>query len=330
MSEKLGVEKLEVERLVVGYPTGSVLGGLGLGPRRRVDVLAGVDLAVHPREIVALVGESGCGKTTLARAILGLTPITSGLIRVNGVAAGGAGDQAWRPIRRQVGLLFQDPLASLNPRMTVAALVTEAFRIHRIAGVDLREEGRRLLGQVGLPERFLDRYPHQLSGGQARRVSMARAMALQPKLVIADEPTAGLDLSVQGEVLNLLVELQATLGISYLLITHNLAIARHIADRVSVMYLGRVVEAGPTAMIYSRPAHPYTRALMSTQGAAGRGPRTVLRGEAPNPRKRPPGCVFSGRCDFAQARCATQAPVERKLDDGRTVSCHYPLILQSH
>ena len=316
-------ESLTVEKLVVGYPTGGLFGRLGRMQGRRVDVLSGVDLAVRSRETVALVGESGCGKTTLARAILGLTPITSGSVRVNGVTANGANDQSWRPIRRQVGLLFQDPLASLNPRMTVAALVTEAFRIHRIAGVDLREEARRLLSQVGLPARFLDRYPHQLSGGQARRVAMARAMALQPKLVIADEPTAGLDLSVQGEVLNLLVELQATLSVSFLLITHNLGVAQHIADRTSVMYLGRVVEAGPTGAVYSRPAHPYTRALMSTLG--GRGPRTVLRGEAPDPGKRPPGCVFSGRCDFAQAQCATQIPAPRTLDDGRTVSCHFPM-----
>jgi peptide/nickel transport system ATP-binding protein len=209
--------------------------------------------------------------------------------------------------------------------MTVAALVTEAFKIHRVAGVDLREEARRLLGQVGLPARFLDRYPHQLSGGQARRVSMARAIALKPKLVIADEPTAGLDLSVQGEVLNLLVELQATLGVSFLLITHNLAIARHIADRISVMYLGRVVESGPTDALYSQPAHPYTRALMSTRGGLGEAARTVLRGEAPNPHKWPLGCVFSGRCDFAQARCASEAPAPRALAGGQTVSCHFPL-----
>jgi oligopeptide/dipeptide ABC transporter ATP-binding protein len=316
---------LTIAGLVVGYRTGGLFGSLGRDGRR-VDVIAGVDLEIHAGETVALVGESGCGKTTLARAILGLTPITSGQVRVNGVVASGPGDLFWRPIRREVGLLFQDPVASLNPRMTVATLVTEAFRIHRVGGVDLREEARRLLGQVGLPARFLDRYPHQLSGGQARRVSMARAMALKPKLVIADEPTAGLDLSVQGEVLNLLVELQATQAVSFLLITHNLAIARHVADRISVMYLGRVVESGPTEALYSQPAHPYTRALMSTRGGIGTAARTVLRGEAPNPRKRPEGCVFSGRCDFAQAQCAHQAPATRTLADGRTVSCHFPLI----
>jgi peptide/nickel transport system ATP-binding protein len=254
-----------------------------------------------------------------------LTPITSGQVRVNGVVASGPGDRSWRPIRRQVGLLFQDPVASLNPRMTVASLVTEAFRIHRVGGVDLREEAQRLLRQVGLPARFLDHYPHQLSGGQARRVSMARAMALKPKLVIADEPTAGLDLSVQGEVLNLLVELRETQAVSFLLITHNLAIARHVADRISVMYLGRVVEAGPTGALYSEPAHPYTRALMSTRGGMETPARTVLRGEAPDPRKRPPGCVFSARCDFAQARCTREAPAARALPNGRTVSCHFPL-----
>jgi peptide/nickel transport system ATP-binding protein len=315
---------LTVASLVVGYPARGLAGLIGRsGPR--VDVIAGVDLEVNPGETVALVGESGCGKTTLARAILGLTPITSGQVRVNGAVASGAGDLSWRPIRRQVGLLFQDPMASLNPRMTVASLVTEAFRIHRVGGIDLREEAQRLLRQVGLAARFLDHYPHQLSGGQARRVSMARAMALKPKLVVADEPTAGLDLSVQGEVLNLLVELRETQGVSFLLITHNLAIARHVADRIFVMYLGSIVEAGPTRVLYSEPAHPYTRALMSTRGGMKTAARTVLRGEAPDPRKRPAGCVFSARCDFAQARCRQESPAPRTLTDGRTVSCHFPL-----
>lgn len=315
---------LTVASLVVSYPARGLARLIGRGGRR-VDVITGVDLEVDPGETVALVGESGCGKTTLARAILGLTPITSGQVRVNGAVASGPGDLSWRPIRRQVGLLFQDPMASLNPRMTVASLVTEAFRIHRVGGVDLREEAQRLLRQVGLPARFLDHYPHQLSGGQARRVSMARAMALKPKLVVADEPTAGLDLSVQGEVLNLLVELRETQGVSFLLITHNLAIARHVADRIFVMYLGSIVEAGPTGVLYSEPAHPYTRALMSTRGGMETAVRTVLRGEAPDPRKRPPGCVFSARCDFAQARCRQESPAARMLTDGRTVSCHFPL-----
>jgi len=221
--------------------------------------------------------------------------------------------------------MFQDPVASLNPRMTVATLVTEAFRIHRVGGVDLRAEAQRLLREVGLPGRFLDHYPHQLSGGQARRVSMARAMALKPKLVIADEPTAGLDLSVQGEVLNLLVELREAHAVSFLVITHNLAIARHVADRIFVMYLGRIVESGPTAALYAEPAHPYTRALMSTRGGIETSARVVLQGEAPNPRKRPLGCVFSGRCDFAQSRCMLEAPAARRLTDGRMVHCHYPL-----
>jgi oligopeptide/dipeptide ABC transporter ATP-binding protein len=318
---------LTIASLVVGYRRRGLLELLGRDSQR-VDVIAGLDLEVQAGETVALVGESGCGKTTLARAILGLTPILEGQVRVNGVVASGSGDLSWRPIRRQVGLLFQDPVASLNPRMTVAALVTEAFRIHRIGGVDVRKEARQLLNQVGLPARFLDRYPHQLSGGQARRVSMARAMALRPKLVIADEPTAGLDLSVQGEVLNLMVELQATLGVSFLLITHNLAIARHVADRVAVMYLGKVVESGATEALYAQPAHPYTRALMSTRGGGGGsgGARVVLRGESPNASKRPLGCVFSGRCDIAQPRCSTEAPPARTLPDGRTVSCHYPLV----
>jgi peptide/nickel transport system ATP-binding protein len=282
-------------------------------------VLAGIDLELAAGKTLGVVGESGSGKTTLARAVVGLAPIARGSVRIDGMKASGWGDGPWRLIRRKVGFMFQDPLASLDPRMTVAQLVTEPFAIHHTRGIDRRREAAQLLDLVGLPARFLDRYPSQLSGGQARRVSVARALALKPKLVIADEPTAGLDLSIQGDVLNLMTDLQAELGLSYLLITHNLPVARHVADRIAVMYLGRVVEQGPTEAIYHRPAHPYTRALI---GARGGGERVVLKGETPGLQPRPTGCEFHTRCPLAEPRCRVEAPALLRIEKSHRVSCH--------
>jgi peptide/nickel transport system ATP-binding protein len=312
---------LEVEDLVVRYKTGGWTGALRRKPD--IEVLAGISLTLESRRTLGVVGESGSGKTTLARAIVGLAPIARGVVRVDGMRASGWGDGPWRFIRREVGFMFQDPLAALDPRMDVATLVTEPFVIHRTQGIDRRREAARLLDLVGLPARFLDRYPYQLSGGQARRVSVARALALKPKLVIADEPTAGLDLSIQGDVLNLMTDLQAELGMSYLLITHNLTVARHIADEIAVMYLGRVVETGPTDAVYRAPAHPYTRALL---GARGGGERIVLEGEPPGLSPRPSGCEFHARCPIAQPRCHSEAPTEQTIAPGRRALCHFPMI----
>ncbi|HUF43844.1 MAG TPA: dipeptide/oligopeptide/nickel ABC transporter ATP-binding protein, partial [Aestuariivirgaceae bacterium] len=236
---------LEVEDVHVRYPAGSRLKAAFTGAPATIEAVAGVSFAIEPGETYALVGESGCGKTTLARAINGLVPASCGSIRFNGAEIVGRSDRALRSTRREVAMVFQDPVGSLSPRLPVRSILAEPFRVHRLGGLNLDREIDRLLDLVGLPAVFAQRYPHQLSGGQARRVGVARALALEPKLVIADEPTAGLDVSVQGEILNLLNELQERLGIAIMIITHNLNVVRHIAHRMAIMYLGRLVEEGP-------------------------------------------------------------------------------------
>jgi len=313
---------LEIDDLVVRYRTGSLFSRLKPGASRHIEVLAGVSLRVPAGKTVGLIGESGSGKTTLGRAVAGLAPISRGTIQVNGWEPRDGSDFSWRPLRREIGLIFQDPMAALDPRMTVTHLVTEPFVVNSMA-IDRRQTAAQLLEQVGLPALFLDRYPHQLSGGQARRVAVARALALQPKLIIADEPTAGLDLSVQGELLNLLTGLQRQLGMSYLMITHNLPIARHVTDSIAIMYLGRIVESGPTEMLFRGPAHPYTRALLSAKTKTASG---ILQGDIPTLTHRPQGCEFHTRCPLATEHCRRQAPQLRVLHDEHAVSCHTPLI----
>ncbi|NDL64737.1 ABC transporter ATP-binding protein [Acerihabitans arboris] len=316
---------LEIQDLVVRYKTGTLLSRLRPGAVSHVDVLAGVSLHVPPGKTLGLIGESGSGKTTLGRAVIGLAPAARGSIQVNGRAPNDASDLSWRAIRRETGLIFQDPMAALDPRMTVEHLVTEPFTVNG-REIKRRQEASRLLDLVGLPSLFLDRYPHQLSGGQARRVAVARALALRPKLIIADEPTAGLDLSVQGELLNLLTSLQHELGMSYLIITHNLAITRHVTDRIAIMYLGRIVETGPTDMVFRLPAHPYTRALLSAKSKHNLPGAGALAGEVPTLSRRPSGCEFHTRCPLATGLCRSAAPVLRPLSGEHQVSCHTPLI----
>ncbi|AHF79012.1 Oligopeptide/dipeptide ABC transporter, ATPase subunit [Sodalis praecaptivus] len=316
---------LEINDLVVRFRTGNLLSRLKPGAVRYVDILAGVSLQVAPGKTLGLIGESGSGKTTLGRAVIGLTPISGGTVQVNGREPRDASDWSWRGIRRDTGLIFQDPMAALDPRMRVEKLVTEPFSVNG-REINRRAEAGRLLTMVGLPAAFIDRYPHQLSGGQARRVAVARALALRPKLIIADEPTAGLDLSVQGELLNLLTALQRELGMSYLIITHNLAITRHVTDDIAIMYLGRIVESGPTAALFRAPAHPYTAALLSAKGSGGEAGKGVLVGEIPTLSHRPAGCEFHTRCPQAQARCRVDAPLLRPLADGQHVACHFPLL----
>lgn len=316
---------LEIQDLVVRYKTGTLSSRLRPGAVRHVDVLAGVSLHVPPGKTLGLIGESGSGKTTLGRAVIGLAPIARGGIQVNGRAPNDASDLSWRAIRRETGLIFQDPMAALDPRMTVEHLVTEPFTVNG-REIKRRLEASRLLDLVGLPSLFLDRYPHQLSGGQARRVAVARALALRPKLIIADEPTAGLDLSVQGELLNLLTSLQRELGMSYLIITHNLAITRHVTDRIAIMYLGRIVETGPTDEVFRLPAHPYTRALLSAKSKHNPPGVGALSGEVPTLSRRPSGCEFHTRCPLATGLCRSVAPVLRPLSGEHQVSCHTPLI----
>lgn len=320
---------LEIKDLVVRYRTGSLFSRLKPGAVRSVDILAGVSLHVAPGKTLGLIGESGSGKTTLGRAVIGLTPISGGMVQVNGREPRDASDWSWRGIRRDTGLIFQDPMAALDPRMRVEKLVTEPFSVNG-REIDRRAEASRLLSMVGLPAAFIDRYPHQLSGGQARRVAVARALALRPKLIIADEPTAGLDLSVQGELLNLLTSLQRELGMSYLMITHNLAITRHVTDDIAIMYLGRIVESGPTATLFRAPAHPYTAALLSAKSSDGAAGKGALTGEIPTLAHRPTGCEFHTRCPRAQDRCRIDAPLLRPMTGGQHVACHFPLLRAAH
>ena len=329
-------------------PTGSLLEVRGLGVRFRVigvaraalrriaephvDAVLDASLTLERGKTLGLVGESGSGKTTLGRAILGLVPVAGGSIRVGGREVSALGNAEWRPLRRELAMMFQDPNGSLSPRKTVRSLLAEPFRIHGMANGGGREalekKLRDLCDMVRLPAELLDRYPHELSGGQARRVGVARALALEPRLVIADEPTAGLDVSVQGEILNLLAELQRAKGLSYLLISHNLPVVRHISDQIAIMYLGRIVEQGACALVFDRPAHPYTDALVKgvpQPDPAKRIEKAPIEGEIPSLRNRPSGCEFHTRCPYVRERCRIEPPAVRSLPDAREIRCHFPL-----
>ena len=320
---------LEVEDVRVRYRVKPALRALLEGGSGAfIDAVAGVSLTIGEGETFGLVGESGSGKTTLARSIMGLLRPREGSIRFRGRELVGIGPRALKAFRREVGAMFQDPVGSLSPRLTVRSLLSEPFRIHGLRERDLSGEVRRLLRMVGLSDEFASRYPHQLSGGQARRIGVARALALGPKLVIADEPTAGLDVSVQGEVLNLLHRLQQELGISILAISHTLTVVRHITDRLGVMYLGRLVEQGPTDAIFEEPRHPYTLALLSANPRPDPdavADRLELQGEVPSLMERPSGCEFHPRCPFVQARCRESLPGIEGPERGHAFRCFYPV-----
>jgi peptide/nickel transport system ATP-binding protein len=297
----------------------------------RLHALEEVTLALPRGGITGLVGESGSGKTTLCRALLGLAPLASGRVTFDGQEVAMHLARGDRAFRRRVQMLLQDAVASLSPRMRLGAALEEPLRIH---GLDLAEGRARLddlLARLGLPRDILGKYPHQVSGGQARRVGVARALVMRPELVVADEPTAGLDVSVQGELLNLLLDLHRDFGLTYLLVSHNLNVVRRVTDRTAVMYLGQVVEEAPTAGLFRRPAHPYTTALLSTNpsiGASRRRGRIVLAGEIPSPLNPPSGCRFHTRCPIAQPRCAAEPPALAEVAPGRAARCHYPFALE--
>jgi peptide/nickel transport system ATP-binding protein/oligopeptide transport system ATP-binding protein len=280
------------------------------------------------------VGESGCGKTTLGRTILRLEKPTFGTVGVGGNDITSLSQSSIRPLRAHMQMIFQDPVSSLSPRKTVAQLLLEPYKIHTIQ-VDMSHRVEELLEMVGLSSEQADKYPHQLSGGQARRVGIARALALNPSLLIADEPTSGLDVSVAAGILNLLKDLRERLGLTYILITHNLNIISFIADRVAVMYLGKLVEVGKTSTLFTEPKHPYTEALMSAVALPDpelrqKRKRIRLEGEIPSPRNPPSGCPFHPRCRYCREDCITVVPSLRGNADGtHLVACHFPAQLEA-
>lgn len=302
----------------------SVLQRLLPGPVPHLTILSGVSLSIGSGEMLGLVGESGSGKSTLARVMMGLSPITDGSLAFEGRPLRSRGD--FTTMRRSTALMFQDAVASLSPRRKVGLQLLEPFQINGIPLPDGANTAAVMLERVGLPPALAQRYPHELSGGQARRVSVARALALRPKLVIADEPTAGLDVSVQAEILNLMTGLRRDFGLSFLIITHNLAVVRHVTDRVAVLYLGRMAEWGPTRDVFARPLHPYTQSLIAAEPQADPRKRRAdlaLKGEIPSVLARPSGCEFHTRCPLARPRCASEAPEPRQLAPGRMVRCHF-------
>lgn len=286
-----------------------------------------VSFTVHPGETLGLVGESGCGKSTVGRLILNLIPATSGKVRFEGRDILSLPAAQMREVRKDLQIIFQDPHASLNPRMTVEDIILEPLYAQGSRKTpELQNYAAELLEMVGLPARFRRRHPHQFSGGQRQRIGIARAIAPRPKLVICDEAVSALDVSVQAQVINLMQDLKDEMGMSYLFIGHDLAVVRHIADRIAVMYLGRIVETAPRDALFERPMHPYTQALMAAIPVSHprlRRQRNQVRGELPSPLAPPKGCHFHPRCPHARNICRSEAPALRSMDDQHQVSCHF-------
>lgn len=314
---------LEVSRLKKQF---EIRGGLMARIRDRVHAVDDVSFGIGVGETLGLVGESGCGKTTVARVILRLVDPTAGRIRLFGTDITHLSRRNLRPHRRRVQVVFQDPYASLNPRLSIGGIIGEPLVNYGLArGRAWRERVEELLHQVGLPGDAMNRFPHEFSGGQRQRIGIARALALEPGLIVADEPVSALDVSVQAQVLNLMIALQERLGISYLFVSHDLGVMAHISHRVAVMYLGRIVELAEKHALFNRPLHPYTEALLESAPApdpdASRRSQ-VLRGDVPSPVRPPPGCHFHTRCPLAEKRCRVERPALREVEPGRLVACH--------
>ena len=320
---------LEVRNLKKHFPIQRGVFRRTAGYVRAVD---GVDFSLRTGETLGLVGESGCGKTTTGRLVLRAIEATAGEVlfrRADGemVDITTLSKEEMIALRREMQIIFQDPFSSLNPRMTVSDIVAEPLVIHRVAsGAALKERVRELLESVGLKVQHLNRYPYAFSGGQRQRIGIARALALRPRLIVADEPVSALDVSIQAQVLNLLEDLQDELGLTYLFIAHDLSVVEHISDRVAVMYLGKIVETGDARTLYEQPRHPYTEALLSAIPIADpdhRKERIVLSGDVPSPSEPPSGCSFHPRCRYAQPICSQQEPELTPVRSGRAAACHF-------
>ena len=315
---------LEANNLVKEFP---VTNG---SKKAVVHAVSGVSLTVYQGETLALVGESGCGKSTLGRLLLRLIELTSGQVIFDGTDLSALKGKELRDFRKQMQIIFQDPYASLNPRMDVEKIIAEPLTTHKVCGskAETRQRVLELMQEVGIPVEFLHRYPHQFSGGQRQRIGIARALALNPRMIVCDEPVSALDVSIQSQVLNLLEDLQEQYGLTYLFISHDLSVVRHISDRVCVMFLGCICEVGDTAEIYSNPMHPYTRFLLDSvpepDPEKRNDDRELLTGEIPSPVNPPSGCRFRTRCPYADEKCAQQQP-EMRTYGTRQVACHHPL-----
>lgn len=315
--------------------SGGLLDQLGIEKgrlvRRRTTVKAvnNISLSIQPRETIGVVGESGCGKSTLARVVLGIYPPQSGEIRYKGKRIDALSHDAMLPYRKKMQMIFQDPHASLNPRMTVKRTLQEPVRFHYSALTDREvvERVAEVMELVGVDPKWAGRYPHEFSGGQRQRISIARALMVDPEFIVADEPVSALDVSIQAQILNLLMEAQAKRGLTYMFITHDLSVVKHISSRVAVMYLGTLCELAPTRELFQSPRHPYAQALLSAIPRLGeKDPKHIkLKGEVPTPIDLPSGCVFHGRCHYAQDICRRDIPLLKEVGDNHQVACFFPV-----
>lgn len=307
-----------------------ILNRLGQGhPPQVVRAVDGVSLAIEPGEVLGLVGESGCGKSTLGRIVCGILPATAGTLRYDGRQRDQMTAVQHKQMKLQVQMIFQNPMASLNPRMKVIDIVGEAPLVHGLIKPSERNDYvAHMLKQVGLDPGYGSRYPHQFSGGQRQRIGIARALAVQPKIIVCDESVAALDVSIQAQVLNLFMDLREKLGLTYLFISHDLGVVGHLSDRVAIMYLGRIVEIGQTEAIYAQPHHPYTRGLLAAKPKlqARRHQYIPIKGEIPSPLNPPLGCHFHPRCPHAMERCKVERPELRQVESGRWTACHLDVV----